>query len=350
LGGIGNWQCTAYDTLANLNCSLGSGLFLPVVKQVNGVFTCAEEADTFAYLQQNCTAGQTIKYVNGVWTCASDIDTFRNLQLTCVSGDTLQWNGNAFVCASSTIFADSDILGALTCANAQVARFDSTLNTFVCSNDFNTLPTGCTSNGQVAIWNGSIWTCTADSDYLRQVGIQGCGGTTPFLKYRNGQRICTDQYFVLRFIGEPGFLTYLQTANILYQEQSATPVPVTNYTVLWGSIAQTTLFSNAAPVFPFNGTITSAYILLQNFQSAAGAVVALDFAVSGVSVSGSINFSVSPSATPATYFYLSPVFTGQTFQAGETVSLGLRVISGELSTSPFFLSSIYVAVYISVSI
>jgi hypothetical protein len=349
LGGIGNWQCEPYDTLANLNCTgVDGGLFFPVVKQVNGSFQCARELDTLAYLASTCTAGQTIKYINGAWQCASDMDTFRFLQSTCAAGTTLQYNGTNFVCVSGATFTDSDLLGSLGCSALQVARFNSQTNTFFCDADFNTIPSPCTA-GQVVIYNGASWTCKNDEDYLSLVGIPGCGGSTPFLKYRNGQWTCVTDYFVLNIIGERGFLTYLQTANIL--QQTPDPVAITNYTILWGSIAQTTLFSTASPVFPFNGTITSAYVVMQNFQSTSGATIRVDFQVNGNQVTGvPITFSVAPQGAAATYNYLSNVFTGQTFQAGQPVSLGLTVVSGDLSTSPPLLSSIYVAVYISVTI
>eukprot|EP01097_Dermamoeba_algensis_P011510 TRINITY_DN892_c1_g1_i2.p1 TRINITY_DN892_c1_g1~~TRINITY_DN892_c1_g1_i2.p1 ORF type:complete len:415 (-),score=127.43 TRINITY_DN892_c1_g1_i2:84-1328(-) len=349
LGGIGNWQCGPLDTLLNLNCSLIPGNpFFPVVKQVNGSFQCAPEQDTLAYLLPTCSNGQTVKYINGVWTCAFEADTFRDLTLSCPAGSTIFWNTTAFVCSSATSISDSDILGAIVCPAGQLVRFNQLSSTFICDSDFNTLPTGCT-NGQVVIYDGTQWTCKNDSDFLSRVGIPTCSAATPYLKYRNGAWICTDQFFVLNFIGQPGFLTYLQSANLL--QQTADPQSLNAYQVLWGSINQNTLFSTSPPVFPFNGTITSTYVVFQNFQSSTGATVAVDFTVAGTAVSSSISFTASANpGVPQTLVYLSPVFTGQTFQAGQGVALGFRVTSGDLSTFPPLLSSIYVAVYISVSI
>jgi len=344
LGGIGNWQCAPYDTLLNINCTADGGLFNPVIKQINGEFTCAAELDTFAYLQATCTEGQTVKYINGQWVCAPDADTFADLQRTCPSGTTIQWNGNAFICTDSSIFVDSDLLGTITCAPFQVVRFDGT--TFVCSNDMNTQPPACTA-GQLIVYTGSAWACKTDDDFLAVITIPSCSTSTPYLKYRNGQWICVRDYYVLNIIDQPGFLTYLQSANIL--QQTATPQDITNYEVLWGSIAQATLFSNAPPVFPFGGTITSTYITFQNWKVSPGTQIRLRFSVGGVNVTPNLVFNVSPDLT--SFSFLTPLDSvGQQFSAGETVALGFDVISGKLETSPPDLSSIYVAVYISVTI
>jgi len=348
LGGIGNWQCGPLDTLLNLNCTVPPGsLFFPVVKEINGTFQCAPERDTLAYLAPTCTAGQTVKYVGGVWACASDIDTFRDLSLTCSAGSTIFWNGANFVCTSATGLSDSDLLGSLACANGQLVRFFTSTGTFGCDNDFNTIPSPCTT-GQIVVYNGAQWICKDDSDTLA-AGIPSCSGLTPYLKFRNGAWVCSDQFFVLNFIGQPGFLTYIQTANIL--DASSNPQSFAQYTVLWGSINQASEFSPNAPIFPFNGTITSTYVVLQNFVSNGGATVAVDFTVDGVAIPTPIQFNVTPNpGNPQIITYLSPVFSGQSFSAGQAVSISFRTISGDLSSAPPLLSSVFTAVYISVSI
>jgi len=348
LGGIGNWQCGPLDTLLNLNCSVPAGsLFFPVVKQVNGSFQCAAEQDTLAYLLPVCTAGQTIKYVGGVWTCRTDLDTFRDLTLSCAAGNTILWNGSQFVCTSASGLSDNDLLGSIVCSNGQLVRYLTSSGTFSCDNDFNTIPSPC-ATGQVVVYDGTAWTCKADSDVLA-AGIPSCSGLLPYLKYRNGVWTCTDQFFVLNFIGQPGFLTYIQTANIL--DASSDPQAFTAYTVLWGSINQASEFSPNAPIFPFNGTVTSTYIVLQNFQSNTGATVAVDFTVDGVAIANTISFTVTANpGNPQTITYLSPVFSGQSFTAGQAVSISFRTTAGDLSSAPPTLSSVFTAVYISVSI
>jgi len=142
-------------------------------------------------------------------------------------------------------------------------------------------------------------------------------------------------------------LTYLQTANVF--QQQATPQSLTTYTILWGSINQQTLFSTAPPVFPFNGTITSTYLLFQGWQATQpNTVIKVDFSVSGTVVF-SPTFSV-PQGGPTEFPFLTTPGSSQPFTAGQAVSITLSVISGNLQTTPPALSTIYVAVYVSVNI
>jgi hypothetical protein len=243
--------------------------------------------------------------------------------------------------------SDNDLLGSIVCSNGQLVRYLTSSGTFSCDNDFNTIPSPC-ATGQVVVYDGTTWTCKTDSDVLA-AGIPSCSGALPYLKYRNGVWTCTDQFFVLNYIGQPGFLTYIQTANIL--DASSDPQAFTAYTVLWGSINQASEFSPNAPIFPFNGTVTSTYIVLQNFQSNTGATVAVDFTVDGVAIANSISFTVPANpGNPQTITYLSPVFSGQSFTAGQAVSISFRTTAGDLSSAPPTLSSVFTAVYISVSI
>jgi len=205
LGGIGNWQCGPYDTLANLNCT-GSfgGLFNPIVKEINGVFQCAAEQDTLAYLVPVCTAGQTVKYTAAGWVCALDVDTFRDLQGACPATYTLIYDGSSFVCANSTFYTSTDILSQdLLCGNNQLVRFNSATNSFFCDNDRNTIPANC-ADGQLVAYTSAGWVCVPDSDVL-SLGIPTCSQSTPFLKYRNGAWTCVASYYILNVIGSPGF-------------------------------------------------------------------------------------------------------------------------------------------------
>ncbi len=75
--------------------------------------------------------------------------------LSCANGQIARWTGAAWTCS-----ADADVLGGLSCANGQIAKWTGA--TWTCSADADVLGGLSCTNGQIAKWNGTAWACSAD--------------------------------------------------------------------------------------------------------------------------------------------------------------------------------------------
>ncbi len=106
-----------------------------------------------------CAVGEVVKYDGTSWVCATDEDS---------PTTTLDWNdiqNRPTGLDDGDDDTDTDTLGALSCANGEVAKADSG-GSWVCGPDetgnpsVDTLATLNCSEGDVARYNGSSWVCS----------------------------------------------------------------------------------------------------------------------------------------------------------------------------------------------
>jgi len=85
-------------------------------------------------------------------------------KLVCSNNQIAKWNGTAWTCSADNSGSGSDTLGGLSCANGQVPKWNGSV--WACSADnlgSDTLGGLSCANGQIAKWNGSTWSCAADN-------------------------------------------------------------------------------------------------------------------------------------------------------------------------------------------
>jgi hypothetical protein len=200
-----------------------------------------EDGDADALGGLSCAGDQVAKFdaAGGMWVCADDADSV----LSEAEVDALVDNNGYALAADlasvaysgsfgdlSDVPADADTLGALVCADGQVAKWDAAGGVWLCADDADedsdTLAGLTCADGQLAKWDeaGGAWSCADDTDTDTLASLSCAAGQLPKWDAAGAMWSCADDV-------DTGFTSEAELTALLDDNYLAS-----GYTPAWGDL------------------------------------------------------------------------------------------------------------------